>query len=198
MNGLVCGIGINDSPIPVTKKINGKLVWICPIYRYWKGMFGRCYNKATHNNQPTYKGCSVHEDWHTYSRFKEWVLSQDWKGKQLDKDILFVGNKLYSADTCVFVNKLTNSFILDSAGARGNDKIGVFRNGINYLAFCKDPFKRYKSYLGTFKTEEEAHEAWLSKKLEYAYEIVELESDIRVKEAIINRYKNYNKKPDNS
>ena len=64
----------------------------------------------------------------------------------------------------------------------------MFHNGIDYLAFCNDPFKRYKSYLGTFKTEDEAHEAWRSKKLEYAYEVVDLESDIRVKESVIKRY----------
>jgi len=189
MSTILCGVGVNDSSEPVTKKINGKRVWICPIYKHWQGMFGRCYSKATHNNQPTYKGCSVHEDWHTYSRFKEWVLKQDWESKHLDKDILIKGNKVYSPDTCVFVNKLTNNFILDSAGARGNNKVGVYQNSCgSYVAHCQDPFKRYKNYLGSFKTEDEAHEAWLSKKLEYAYEVVDLESDIRVKESIIKRY----------
>lgn len=198
MTGLLYGIGINDSPTPVTKKINGKRVWICPIYKYWQAMFGRCYNQVTQNNQPTYRGCTVHEDWHFYSKFKEWVLTQDWVGKHLDKDILIEGNKIYSPDTCVFVNRLTNCFILDKSKARGKNKIGVSHNGISYVAYCHDPFKRYKNYLGTFKTEDEAHEAWLSKKLEYAYEVVELESDFRVKEAIINRYVNYNKNPDNN
>lgn len=189
---LLYGIGVNDSSEPVTKKVNGKRVWMCPIYKYWQAMFGRCYN------QPTYRGCTVHEDWHFYSKFKEWVLTQDWVGKHLDKDILIEGNKIYSPDTCVFVNRLTNCFILDKSKARGKNKIGVSHNGISYVAYCHDPFKRYKNYLGTFKTEDEAHEAWLSKKLEYAYEVVELESDFRVKEAIINRYVNYNKNPDNS
>ena len=195
---LLYGIGVNDSSEPVTKKVNGKRVWMCPIYKYWQAMFGRCYSQATQNNQPTYKGCTVHEDWHLYSKFKEWVLMQDWVGKQLDKDILFVGNKFYSADTCVFVNQTTNSFIIEKSKARGNCRIGVYHNGRNYVAYCHDPFKRYRHYLGTFKTEYEAHEAWLSKKLEYAYEVVELESDDRVKEAVIDRYKNYNKNPDNN
>ena len=185
---LLYGIGVNDSSEPVTKKVNGKRVWMCPIYKYWQAMFGRCYNQATQNNQPTYRGCTVHEDWHFYSKFKEWVLTQDWVGKHLDKDILIEGNKIYSPDTCVFVNRLTNSFIINPSRHKGVRKTGASQVGSTYRSYCQDPFKRYKDYLGTFKTEDEAHEAWLSKKLEYAYEVVDLESDIRVKEAIIKRY----------
>ena len=188
MNTLLYVVGVNDSDEPITKKVNGKRVWICPIYKYWQAMFGRCYNQATQNNQPTYKGCTVHEDWHLYSKFKDWVLTQDWVGKHLDKDILIEGNKIYSPDTCVFVNKLTNSFIINPSRYKGVRKTGVTQVDSKYVAFCNDPFKRYKDYLGTFKMEDEAHEAWRSKKLEYAHEVVELESDVRVKEAIIKRY----------
>ena len=195
---LLYGIGVNDSSEPVTKKVNGKRVWKCPIYTLWISMLHRCYNKLPHNQYLTYVDCSVHEDWQSFSKFKGWVLTQEWEDKQLDKDILFVGNRVYSEHTCAFVSRLTNTFIIDRGNNRGTCKIGVTRYRNKYRAFCSDPFKRYKHYLGDFKSEDEAHEAWLSKKLEYAYEVAAIESDIRVKEAIINRYVNYNKNPDNS
>ena len=74
---------------------------------------------------PTYKGCSVSEEWLRFSNFKRWMEKQDWDGKQLDKDILFEGNKVYSAETCVFVTSVVNSFTSDSGAKRGEWLIGV-------------------------------------------------------------------------
>lgn len=187
-------MGVNDATEAITRKVDGKRVWMCPIYKKWQSMFMRCYNQATHKNQPTYSECYVHESWHRFSTFKKWMLSQEWEGKHLDKDLLVIGNRVYSEDTCVFVNRLTNLFIVDRCKARGKYKIGTSRIGDKFQSHCRDPFKRYKEYLGCFKTEQEAHEVWLAKKLEYAYEVAMLENDVRVKEAIINKYLNYNKK----
>ena len=107
---LVYGVGINDADYVVQKwetigYVNGKqkqkLIWICPYYSAWKSMLKRCYSSKYQDKRPTYKGCSVSDEWLTFSVFKVWMEKQDWEGKQLDKDLLFEGNKIYSADTCV-------------------------------------------------------------------------------------------------
>ena len=108
---LVCGVGINDADYAVQKletvgyadgKRKQRLVWVCPYYQTWIDMLKRCYSDKLQERQPTYKGCSVSEEWLTFSAFKVWMEKQDFERKQLDKDLLFEGNKVYSAETCVF------------------------------------------------------------------------------------------------
>jgi len=87
---LVCGVGINDADYPTRryKTVNGKskLVWTCPFWRKWKDMISRCYSERELEKYPTYKGCSVCEDWLYFSRFKAWMEKQAWEGLVLDKD----------------------------------------------------------------------------------------------------------------
>lgn len=189
-NSLLYGIAHNDYQGKVTFRENGKKLHI-PEYARWTAMLARCYGKSTQRNQPSYIGCEVSVDWLYFSNFKVWMGEQDWEGKQLDKDLLFVDNKVYSENTCVFINQLTNLFITERG--RSSRLIGACFVAGKYKADCRDPFKRVGSHLGMFETEEEAHLAWLNKKLEYAHEVIELEKDIRVKEAVINRYLNYYK-----
>lgn len=110
---LVYGVGNNDADYVVEKReeigyVGGKrrrkLMWVCPYYQTWKDMIKRCYSTKCQEKFPTYKGCSVSADWHTFSNFKAWMEKQNWEGKQLDKDILIEGNKVYSPETCVFVS----------------------------------------------------------------------------------------------
>ena len=124
-NKLVYGVGINDVDYPVIKKENGKNVWMCPYYRTWTGMLQRAYSDKLKQKRPTYEDVTVCEEWGSFMRFREWMETQDWKGKHLDKDILFQGNKVYSPDTCVFVDGVVNNFILDSAASRGEWPLGV-------------------------------------------------------------------------
>ena len=115
---------------------------------------------------------------------------QDWHGKCLDKDIIAPGSKLYSPETCAFVLKATNSFVVASDAIRGDYPIGValFKHTGKYQAYCQNPFIGKQEYLGYFSTPQEAHEAWRKRKHELAQLVAARESDIRVVEALKKRY----------
>ena len=199
---IVCGVGINDADY-VTQRtetigyVNGKqkkkTVWICPYFQVWKNMINRCYSNKTQERQPTYKDCAVADEWLVFSTFKSWMEKQDWEGKQLDKDILFEGNKIYSAETCVFVTKATNLFTIDSSASRGEWMIGTYWNKEKekFRASCSSPFTKKREHLGYFTTEQQAHEAWCKRKLELAHELAAIQTDPRVAKALIDRYSQY-------
>lgn len=73
------------------------------MYATWKNMLERCYSDELHSRYPTYKGCTVCDEWHNFQNFAEWMVAQDYDGKHLDKDIKVKGNKTYSPETCSFV-----------------------------------------------------------------------------------------------
>ena len=115
---------------------------------------------------------------------------QDWRDKCLDKDIIVPGSKLYSPDTCAFVLNATNLFVTASDASRGDYPIGVslFKRTGKYRAQCGNPFTGKNEHLGLFSTPEEAHEAWRKRKHELAQLVANTESDMRVVEALNNRY----------
>ena len=199
---LVLGVGLNDADYVVKKwetigyvdgKQKQKLIWFCPFYKTWASMLNRCYSTKLHERLPTYKGCSVSEEWLTFSVFKNWMEKQDWQDNQLDKDLLIEGNKVYSPETCVFVTQVVNLFTTERGASRGEWPIGVYwHKGANkFKSQCRNPFTKKREYLGYFTCEQEAHQVWLKRKLELAKELAEIQPDSRVAEALINRYSNY-------
>lgn len=188
----VYGVGINDADYVTQRNavVDGKLksVWRCPYYSTWAHMLQRCYSKPYLKKQPTYVGCTVVEEWKTFSNFKAWMETQDWKGRQLDKDFLVSSNKEYGPDTCVFIHGGVNKFLTDRRACRGDLPTGVSRNGGKYSARCRNPFTKEQEYLGTFSCPEEAHLAWKSKKAEYAKRLTEEQTDERVKRVLLERY----------
>ena len=198
---LVYGVGINDADYVVQKKetiyVNGvrkqKLVWMCPYYQVWKHMLTRCYSAKYQGRNPTYEGCSVSEEWLRFSNFRAWMEKQDWEGMQLDKDILFSGNKVYSDKTCVFVTKVVNMFTTDCRASRGECLIGVnwSKNKGKFVSQCNNTFTKKKEHLGYFNCEIEAHQAWLKRKLQLAHLLAAEQTDERVAKALIERYTNY-------
>ena len=196
---LTYGVGVNDADYVVVKyetigyvdgKQKKKLVWKCPYHNTWKNMLERCYSSKSQERYPTYRGCSVSTEWLTFSNFRAWMVAQDWEGLQLDKDLLFEGNKLYSPETCVFVTPLVNTFTNDQGLKRGEWLIGVYWNKEKgkFKSQCSNPFTKRGEYLGLFACEQEAHEAWLAHKLELAKELAGIQTDKRVAKALIERY----------
>ena len=197
---LIYGWGINDVNYSITKSetINGKntKVWVCPYYSKWSGMIERCFDIKYQEKKPTYRDCTICEEWKYLSNFIKWVDSQpnkDWVNCEPDKDILFQGNKHYSPETVVFVSRQINNFLTDSGKIRGAHMIGVsyIPQGSEknpYRSECNNPFKRKGRYLGIYPTELEAHLAWQAKKHEYACALADLQDDPRVAQALRERY----------
>ena len=196
---LVCGVGINDADYVVKEYVyvvvNGKkkqkLVWECPYYSTWTCMLQRCYYSKCQEKYPTYKGCSVSEEWLTFSNFKRWMEKQDWEGLQLDKDLLVEGNKVYSPETCVFISGMLNRFFISSDASRGKYMLGVYWNKETgkFKSQCRNPFTKKNEHLGYFDTELEAHLAWKEKKNELAQRYATKQTDERVIEALLTRFK---------
>ena len=206
MGKLVQGVGINDANYSVLimerleeRLPNGhqkqKLIWSCPYYNKWRGMLERCYSKKCKVKRPTYRGCSVWEEWLLFSNFRRWMILQDWEGMQLDKDILLSGNKIYSPETCVFISGKVNNFIIDSRGARGKHLLGCSWDKYAELfkAEVNNPFKGKRVNLGRYETELEAHLAWKKRKHEYAIELANSKyvTDNRVRQILLTKYENH-------
>lgn len=191
----VFGIGINDADYPTNKYdvLEGKYtrIWICPFYSRWKEMLRRCYHTKLHEVQPKYGKCSVKEEWWLFSTFKSWMETQDWEGKELDKDLLVRGNTEYGPETCIFVDRKVNNFILERVSSDRGLPTGVLREKRDgrYRASCK--LSGTNIIIGRYNTPEEAHKAWLDFKLEQAYVLAAEQQDERVARALIERYENY-------
>lgn len=195
---LVHGVGINDAGYDVRKRetieVDGKrrqkTVGMCRYYQTWSAMIARCYSAKVQERYPTYAGCTVSEEWHTFSAFKDWMMAQDWEGLELDKDILVKGNQVYSPKTCVFVSRVVNNFTTDRGNDRGKWLIGVYwdKGREKFLARCRNPFTKKKEHLGYFTCEQAAHEAWRKRKQELSLELAAIQTDERVAKALIDRY----------
>ena len=190
---LVSGVGVNDANYETQKfKREGDKyinIWRCPIYDIWTGMLRRCYSETFLKKYPSYMGCQVCEDWKTFSNFKLWVEEQDFIGKCLDKDLLNRGVRVYSPETCVFISKNLNSFLVGTRKKEGR-LVGARKVCKKYIACCNDPFLDKVVHLGTYETEVEAHLVWKAYKHKLACHVADSWeiSDKRIIEALKSRY----------
>lgn len=176
---LVRGIGVNDADYDVVKftyRDDGSRYksWECPFYRDWTNMLTRCTSEdgkysyeyaPNHNSQ--YTKCSCHPDWLYFSKFRSWVITQEWEGNHLDKDLIGDGT-YYSPDTCVYIPASINSSLTRGTGSKGTLAFGV--------AYSWSKKKPYQSSvqsssivirkIKTFHTELEAHKYWIEGKIE--------------------------------
>ncbi|TWE06421.1 hypothetical protein FB550_102443 [Neobacillus bataviensis] len=137
-----------------------------PQYLTWIAMMMRCYSTKFKEKQPTYKDCTVSEEWHNFQNFCKWYDKNNYEidgyRMHLDKDILVKGNKLYSSSTCVFVPQFINTLFLKRAAKRGSLPIGVKRcsgNPKKYEVQCRSNSDS-RGYIGVFNTPEEAFYAY--------------------------------------
>lgn len=185
---LKVGVGINDADYLVSSRKKTK----CPFYVKWSSMLDRCYggNKNIHN--PTYKECTVCDEWLIFSNFKAWMETQDWEGKHLDKDLLFPGNKVYCPEGCCFLPEKINTF-LKATRKDTKSSVGVYfeKSSGKFAASVSNPFTGKRIKIGRYKTEKMASDAWRAKKCEFAVKFSEEITEVRISEALKNYFKEY-------
>ena len=156
------GVGIND--MPFTK--NGD------AYLIWHNLLKRCYNANFQERQPMYVGCSVCEEWLTFSNFKKWFDNPEngyRKGFQLDKDIIVKGNKIYSPETCCFIPQAINCIFGFNSHKQSKLPVGVYLHRGKIEAILNKYGKN--KFLGTFHSVEEAFESYKFAKEAYIKEV---------------------------
>ena len=156
-----------------------KLITHKNIYKHWSSMIRRCYADNKNKFNPTYKDCSVCEEWHNFQNFGKWFDENYYtienETMALDKDILVKGNKTYSPETCVFVPQRINSLFLKRNKSRGKYPIGTTYNKRDKkYESCCHMYKnnRYTRHaIGNFDTPTEAFTAYKTFKEQYIKQV---------------------------
>lgn len=159
-------------------------------YSKWHAMINRCYSDKYQKLKPTYKGCTVCDEWHNFQNFAKWFYENypdDGEEYHLDKDLKLIGNKVYSPETCMFVSQRVNMFTVSAGASRGKYMIGVCLDSWSgkIRSDCSNPFTESSERLGYFETELEAHLAWRKRKSELAYELAMVQDRDEVKQALL-------------
>lgn len=160
---MIYGKGINDADYPVRTNVNG-LYQLCPFYSVWKGMLKRCYCTSKKSSHVTYENITVSNEWLRFSNFREWMIQRDWKGKQLDKDLLCNGSNLYSEKSCIFISKAVNVFLNMNQRTNSPYLGGVSLSSSGKFTARGKEFGK-SVYLGSFDSEIAAHRKYINHKL---------------------------------
>lgn len=128
------------------------------FYDLWNGMIGRCYDKKELNRRPTYSDCSVDEYFLNFQNFAKWCDDNYIIGFRIDKDILFKGNRVYSAKTCCFVPVEINGLFVLCNKNRGKYPLSVSKT--EYGKFISNSNSLSIGYLGTYDCPIDAFNAY--------------------------------------
>lgn len=163
----VYGIGINNEKYQASR--NGKLT---KEYSAWRNMLHRCYK--TQENQASYYGCTTSDDFKYYHRFYEWYKDQigsDQENFDLDKDLLFKNNKIYSKDTCILLPAEINGMLTNRKRFRGDYPQGVHYYKRDNCFRAQMNVYRKRTHLGYFSDIESAFSYYKLKKESYVKDI---------------------------
>lgn len=187
---LIYGVGVNDAPYLVNGTNSEGKHTRCPYYEKWKSTLERVYSTSFKEKYPNYVGCTIEPSWLYFTNFREWMSSQDWVNKELDKDLHTQGNKHYGPETCLFISQELNKLLCLRKNARGSLPLGVTLSvirGKEYItAFCS--FYGKTKNLGYFNSVEDAAAAYKKAKLTYIAELASIETNPRIKEALLRLY----------
>lgn len=166
MEPVMCGVGYRGSEnVDCTSE----------SYLKWHDMINRCYNKKFHERQSRYKECTVCKEWLNYSNFKVWYDQNKIKGKplDLDMDILFKGNMIYSPETVALVPHVINTLFLNGKKNRGDLPLGVYFDKDKGKYCAEMSFMGRQIKLGTFDTVEAAFAKYKEYKEDFIQDMAE-------------------------
>lgn len=196
-----CGVGfIGEGPYKTgTKDTSTGSIneYTDKAYVCWSNLIHRCYNPQRHDyTRYGARGVLVSEGFKNFQNFCEFFSKRWSEGLQLDKDILFDGNNMYSEATCVFVPPYINNLIVHSKNNLNGYPIGVFYKN-RAAKMVNEHTNPYVSQLNgeqavAFNCPLKAHKAWQEAKADKIFESVNRYSeekffDTRVADALLSK-----------
>ena len=162
--GKLFGVGYCSSDLTCVDA-NGK---VSRAYNTWFSMLRRCYYDTYKSKHPSYIGCVVSPTWHDFANFNKFYNTNYYEipdeRVELDKDLLFRGNKVYSPETCRFVPQSINLLLIDRALDRGAFPVGVYFYKQNNKYRSQISIDGKRKHLGYYSTVEEASSVYKSAK----------------------------------
>jgi len=92
---------------------------------------------------------------------------QDWKGKQLDKDILGGSEKIYSPETCCFISQDLNKLIKPTTGKTSGLPVGVHWNKRDKKFISSIRRNGEKHHIGSFSDPDQAAQSFARERRGY-------------------------------
>jgi hypothetical protein len=147
----------NDAPYTTYL---GKPPVVCPAFMRWRKIVERCRGAWSLRAKPRYEDCSVCPEWYSFMAFRGWLVAHEgWEGLEVDKDILYPGNRLYSPETCALVPQWLNKAFVPPKGSAFGMPPGVTEvrkiTCTRYMARCTDTTGT-RVFLGLFTNPEDA------------------------------------------
>lgn len=150
-----------------------------PEYACWASLMERLFSNYRKEKFPTYLDCSVCPDWLNFQVFADWYTKQRFYGRgyQLDKDILVVGNRYYSPDTCCLVPSEINSLLIRPNSSKSKYKTGICIKGETgkFLVQLKKFGKQ--THVGFYTDLKDAEAAYKYEKERYVKEVAMIWKD---------------------
>ena len=146
-------------------------------YNMWYNMLKRCY--ANNIGDPSYVGCEVSEAFLTFSNFKYWldIIGKPPEGWCLDKDLLGNG-RLYSDSTCCFLPSIINLIFKKHICSNTGLLPGVSQQPGSGRFKAKRSMYGKTVCLGTYGTQEEAHQAYVLATENYVHTLADEYKDL--------------------
>lgn len=134
--------------------------------RVWDSMNYRC-KEGSKARKKSYSSC--HNEFENFQDFADWCQTEqgywekDKAGKfwAIDKDVLILGNKVYSKETCCFVPPDVNNLIIYANKVRGSYPLGVSYHSKDKVLYaqCQNGDGKIV-HLGKFENPMDGHRAW--------------------------------------
>ena len=144
-------------------------------YVRWHNILVRCFDLKYKEKYPTYKDVCVVNEWLNFQNFAKWyydnVYSIPNERMEIDKDILFKNNKIYSPDKCIFVPRRINSLLINNKSIRGKYPVGVDMHRNKFRARCNT--LNGNIFIGHYNTVESAFKAYKKFKENYIKEVAD-------------------------
>jgi len=170
----ICYYGVATNDLKKEYKSKGLRTSSCPINRKWRDMIRRCYDEKRKSRLGKLSDCSVCAEWLLFSNFKAWMEKQDWQGKELNKDIMSGQSKIYSPETCLFVDRSVNMLVVGLNTAKGAVYVASRKK---YYSSVKNTLTGKLEFLGLYKEEHEANHAYKKRKSEIILEFAKSLND---------------------